>query len=575
MSSEVPIHAEGAPSAETAPLLGPNASASSNAAQVRSNGTFPSASSSAVDGGTDPDVENGHTTGTNGNNSNGAAPKLKVNMKALLPALAIGIFLVAMDQTLTIATYGKMGSDLNALNSTSWISTSYFLTLTAFQPLYGRLSDIFGRKECLLFAYAVFGLGCLGCGLSRDIVELCVSRAVAGIGGGGMNAVVTILVTDLVSLRDRGLFQGYINIVFASGMASGAPIGGLVADSIGWRWAFAGQFPIAIIAWLSVLLVLHLPKADHAHWTAKVLRIDFLGAFVLVSAVFTLLFGLDNGSNEGWKEKITIIPLALTPLLFTLFVFIEMKVASHPFAPGHVILDPPLLTAYGANFFGVAAQMGIIFFLALFFQAAMGLSATSSGLMFMPSTFFGLSGSLGGGLLMRRTGKYYWITLFGYALLIISIAPLVAFTGAIKKSIIGVIVGLCFLSFGSGLSITSTLIAIIANTTPSDSAIAIACSYLFRSLGTTLGISISTAVLQQVLRVGLAASLGDDSDKAREIEEGVRQSLDYIRQLEPAVAETVRTCYAVAVQWAFVPTAVMAFCAIFSAAFIKEKKLEG
>lgn len=126
-----------------------------------------------------------------------------------------------MDQTLTIATYGKMGSDLNALNSTSWISTSYFLTLTAFQPLYGRLSDIFGRKECLLFAYAVFGLGCLGCGLSRDIVELCVSRAVAGIGGGGMNAVVTILVTDLVSLRDRGLFQGYINIVFASGMASG------------------------------------------------------------------------------------------------------------------------------------------------------------------------------------------------------------------------------------------------------------------------------------------------------------------------------------------------------------------
>lgn len=176
---------------------------------------------------------------------------------------------------------------------------------------------------------------------------------------------------------------------------------------------------------------------------------------MLISAVFTLLFGLDNGSNEGWGQKITIIPLALTPLLFTLFIFIEMKVASHPFAPGHVILDPPLLAAYGANFFGVAAQMGVIFFLALFFQAAMGLSATSSGLMFMPSTFFGLSGSLGGGLLMRRTGKYYWITLFGYALVIISIAPMVAFTGAIQKSIVGVIVGLCFLAFGSGLCMSS------------------------------------------------------------------------------------------------------------------------
>ncbi len=141
-----------------------------------------------------------------------------------------------MDQTLTIAAYGRMGSDLDALSSTGWIATSYFLTLTTFQPLYGRLSDIFGCKECLLFAYGVFGLGCLGCGLARDVVQLCVARAVAGIGGGGMNAVVSILVTDLVSLRDRGVWQGYINVVFGCGIAAGAPIGGSMADSIGWRW---------------------------------------------------------------------------------------------------------------------------------------------------------------------------------------------------------------------------------------------------------------------------------------------------------------------------------------------------
>lgn len=356
-----------------------------------------------------------------------------------------------MDQTLIIATYGKMGSDLHALNSTSWISTSYFLTLTAFQPLYGRLSDIFGRKECLLFAYSVFGLGCLGCGLSRDIVELCVSRAVAGIGGGGMNAVVTILVTDLVSLADRGVWQGYINVVFTAGIATGGPIGGLMADSIGWRWAFAGQFPIAIMAWLAVFLVLDMPKTDHAHWTHKVLRIDFLGAFTLVSAVFTLLFGLDNGSNEGWSQKMTVIPLALTPLIFALFVLVEVKVASVPFAPGHIILDPPLLAAYGANFFGVAVNLGVLFFIALFFQAAMGLSATTSGLMLVPSTFFGLAGSLGGGFLMRRTGKYYWLTMLGYLLAIVGIMPLVAFTGAVAKSAVGVVVGLCILAFGSGI----------------------------------------------------------------------------------------------------------------------------
>ncbi|KAI0121987.1 MFS general substrate transporter [Daldinia grandis] len=496
-------------------------------------------------------------------------------MKALLPALAIGIFMVAVDQTLTIASYGKMGSDLNALNSTSWISTSYFLTLTVFQPLYGRLSDIFGRKECLLFGYAVFGLGCLGCGLSRDIVELCVARAVAGIGGGGMNAVVTILVTDLVSLRDRGLFQGYINVVYTAGMASGAPIGGLIADTIGWRWAFAGQFPLSLLAWLAVFFVLDVPKTDHAHWTHKVLRIDFLGAFTLASAVFTLLFGLDNGSNEGWNQRITIIPLALTPLFFALFLFIEIKVAPVPFAPGHVILDPPLLAVYGANMFGVASQMGVSFFIALFFQAAVGLSATTSGLMFIPSTAFGLTGSLGGGIIMRRTGKYYWITVIGYTLIVLGIAPSVSFSGAVVKSTVGVIAGLCVMGLGSGASITTSLIAIIANADPADSAVAIACSYLFRSLGTTLGVSISTAVLQQVLRTELAAGLGGDGDKAREIEEGVRQSLDYIRSLDPAIAEIVRACYAVAVQWAFIPVAILAAGALISSTFIKEKKLEG
>ncbi|KAH9898883.1 MFS general substrate transporter [Xylariomycetidae sp. FL2044] len=566
--SSIPVHAESAPSAEAAPLLGPNASATSDAAQVRSNGTFPEEAAADVENGAAAGGEDEANAGANGD----GPKKPKVNMAALLPALAIGVFLVAMDQTLTIACYGRMGSDLRALNSTSWIATSYFLTLTTFQPLYGKLSDIFGRKACLLFAYSVFGLGCLGCGLARDIVQLCVARAVAGMGGGGMNAVVSILVTDLVSLQDRGVWQGYINIVYAAGVASGAPIGGLMADSIGWRWAFVMQFPMAIAAFVSVFLVLHLPKTDHAHWSAKILRIDFLGAFTLVSAVFLLLFGLDNGSNEGWDQKITYVPLALAPVLLGLFVLIEVRVAANPFAPGRVILDPPLLAAYGANFFGVAGQMGVLFFIALFFQAAMGLTVTQAGLMFIPGTVFGLAGSLGGGIVMRKTGKYYWLTFGGIVLLLASLVPLVLFTGAVHKSLVGTAIGLCMLSLGAGTAITTTLIAIIANTSQEDTAIAIACSYLFRSLGTTIGISTSTAVLQQVLRMGLAEGLRDGG-RAEEIEEGVRLSLDYIRSLEPEVALVVRQCYAVATQYAFIPAAIFVTLALISAAFVKEKRL--
>ncbi|KAK8088815.1 major facilitator superfamily transporter [Apiospora hydei] len=592
---------------ETAPLLGPAASGQGDtvAPQIsKSNGTSAHGTFSRDTMDPEPTSGDGDIIGANGHE-----PKIKVNMAQLLPALGIGIFLVAMDQTLTIATYGKMGSDLNALNNTSWIATSYFLTLTTFQPLYGRLSDIFGRKECLLFAYSVFGIGCLGCGLAQDIVQLvsgfegalrilgaavpfaerytvviylqvcmnertkeltdrckCIARGVAGMGGGGMNAVVAILVTDLVSLRDRGVWQGYINIVFGAGIASGAPIGGLLADSIGWRWAFAGQFPIAILAWLAVFTMLPSPEAaddgddddakqqqqQQQHWRQKLLRIDFLGGFALSAAAFVLLFGLDNGANEGWSRPITVVPLALTPVLFAIFIFIEVKVATEPFAPGH---------------------MGVFFFIAMFYQGAMALTATQSGLMFTPSTLLGLTGSLGGGLVMRKTGKYYGLTLTGYTILLFSVVPLVLFTGALTKSVVGVVIGVALLALGASISITTTLIAIIANCAPEDMAMAVACSYLFRSLGTTIGISLSTAVLQQVLRTELAARL-QDGGRAAEIEEHVRQSLDYIRTLPPHVADTVRDCYAVATTWAFLPIALLAGLCLLSTTFIREKKLD-
>jgi MFS family permease len=124
-----------------------------------------------------------------------------------------------------VSSYGAIGNDLKELNRTSWIATAYLLTTTSFQPLYGKLSDIFGRKASLLFAYTVFGVGCLGCGLSRTMGQLIAARAFAGIGGGGMTTVVSILVSDLVPLRSRGTWQGLLNIVFASGAAAGAPLG--------------------------------------------------------------------------------------------------------------------------------------------------------------------------------------------------------------------------------------------------------------------------------------------------------------------------------------------------------------
>ncbi|KAF6837927.1 multidrug resistance protein fnx1 (MFS multidrug transporter) [Colletotrichum plurivorum] len=497
-------------------------------------------------------------------------PEMAKKMHVLLPAIGIGVYLCAVDQLLTVATYAKIGSELHALNNTSWLATAYFITLTSFQPLYGKLSDIFGRKECLLFAYTIFALGSLGCGLAGSFRQLCVARAIAGIGGGGMNSVVTILLRDIVPLRDRGVWQGYINIIFASGTSTGAPLGGLLADSVGWRWSFIGQVPLCVAAFLAVYFVLDLPKADHGHWREKVRRIDFLGAACLVAAVVALLVGLDAGSNRGWTNPVTLAGLAATPLLFAVFVFVEMRVASHPFAPGHIIFDRSLFACYLTNFFGIAGHIASIFFLPLFFQAVQGASATKAGAALVPAMIASVVASVSSGLLMKRTGRYYALTVAAFGVMLLAVAPTVV---ALHFRVSGgVVAGMALMALGGGAGITTTLVALLSNAAVEDTAVVVACSYLFRSLGSSIGISVCSAVLQQVLRTQLSARLSD-GEEARRVEERVRESLDYIRELEPGVAAQVRASYQVATEGAMVPMAVFLVLAFGATFFIREKGL--
>ncbi|KAF5017385.1 hypothetical protein F66182_10691 [Fusarium sp. NRRL 66182] len=496
------------------------------------------------------DAENDRVTDDDDESSSVTANELHL----LIAAVGIGVYLVAVDQLLTVATYAKIGNELNALNNTSWIATAYFLTLTSCQPLYGKLSDIFGRKPCLLFAYTVFAFGCLGCGLAQSMVQLCAARAVAGVGGGGMNAVVSILLSDLVPLRDRG-----------------APLGGMLADSVGWRWSFLGQVPLCFIAFTAVYLVLDLPPVEHDHWLTKMRKIDFLGAFTLVSAVVALLAGLDSGSNLGWSHIITIVALSLTPILFGLFLLVEIKVASHPFAPGHIIFDRSLFACYLANFFSVAGQMAVIFFVPLFFQAVQGLSATKSGSLLVPGMTAGVTASLLGGWVIKRTGKFYFITMSAYALLLSLVIPLAL--SVWFRSTVGEVIGLVVMSFGAGCAITTTLVGLLANAAVEDTAVVVACSYLFRSLGSSIGISTGSAVLQQVLRNQLAARL-PNGDEAREIEENVRQNLDYIKALPPNLADQVRSSYQVATLGALALISIYLVISLLAAFWIKERPLK-
>ncbi|CAG8980409.1 hypothetical protein HYALB_00003974 [Hymenoscyphus albidus] len=496
---------------------------------------------------------------------------MMAKMGMLFPAVSIGILLSSMDQTLVVSTYARMGSDLNALNNTSWIATAYFLTLTSFQPLYGKLSDIFGRKSCLLFAYSVFGIGCLFCSLARNLNELVAARAFAGIGGGGMTTVVSILLSDIVPLRNRGMWQGYVNLVYALGSSIGAPLGGILADSIGWRWAFLGQFPLCIVASIAVYFLLQLPKTGNSHWLSKLKKVDFLGAFTLVFAVFSLLVGMDRGSNVSWKSKFAIIPCCVSIPLFALFILIEMKIASHPFAPGHVIFHPSLVASYLTNFFGLAASMGSIFYVPLYLQAVEGLSPTAAGLRLVPVMLASVAGSLFGGIYMKRTGRYYFLTIFLVFIGMLGTIDIFLTSGAIVSSAVGIIVGVCIATFGIGASVTTTLLAVLANADPSDQAIATACTYLFRSLGCVTGVSIASTVVQQRLRTTLREDL--NGRDVEEIVRRVRENLDFIKTLDPDVRVLVRGCYRAAVNSAFGAGIGIVCCALVASCFIREKKL--
>ncbi|KAL1975493.1 hypothetical protein VTN31DRAFT_3885 [Thermomyces dupontii] len=517
-------------------------------------------------------VENGSSAVPRSQGPSQNAAGTQAQLKYIVPAISIGVFLSAADQTIIMASYGKIGSDLNALNLTSWIATSYFLTLTSFQPLYGRLSDIFGRKACLLFAYAIFGTGCIFCGTAVDIKQLIAARVYQGIGGGGMTTVVSIILSDIVPLRDRGVWQGIINIIYATGSGIGAPMGGILADYIGWRWAFIAQGPICLLAFILVTVYLQLPEQEKEDWRSKLRRVDFLGAVTLIGAVFGALFGLDRGSNVAWNIPVSYIPLAISAALFVVFGIIEVYIAAEPFAPRDIIADRALLSCYGCNFFSFGGWMAGLFYIPLYFQAVDGVSATVSGLRILPSILAGVSGSLFSGLVMRWTGRYYWLTVGGYAALTTGLVIIFLCSGAVVVNVPVLIVGTILSAFGNGIGVTTTLIGLISNTTPENQAVVTACSYLFRSLGSVMGLSLSSTLVQQLLRGRLRSALKDAKDIDR-IVDGVRQSLDYIKTLPPQIRDTVRSCYGWSMNLGFALMIGIVFLALVSSFFIRERSL--
>lgn len=265
------------------------------------------------------------------------------------------VFLGGFDGTITASTYAVISSEFNAANTASWLTTSYLITSTAFQPLYGRLSDILGRRSCFFTATITFMAGCLGCAIARDVVFLNIMRALTGIGGGGLMTMgeqdpripkfqpltyvpATIINSDLIPFRQRGMYQAIQNVSYGFGGICGASFGGSIVDSIGWRWCFLLQVPVSLFALGMGYVVLKFParsneRADGSSpgiWQ----QIDVWGALLLILGLSAQLVGLSLGGNVlPWSNIWVIAPLVGSVILLVAFVAVEATTSAVPLIP--------------------------------------------------------------------------------------------------------------------------------------------------------------------------------------------------------------------------------------------------
>ncbi|KAF1731023.1 putative transporter [Beauveria bassiana] len=253
-------------------------------------------------------------------------------------AIMTNVFLYGFDGTITASTYAVISSEFGAANKASWLTTSYLITSAAFQPLYGRVSDIFGRRMCFFISSVAFAIGSLGCGLAPTILTLICMRALAGIGGAGLMTMATIINSDLIPFRKRGMYQAMQNGIVGFGAIGGAAFGGSIADTIGWRWCFIAQVPCAMVALVFGAKVLTNPPGiassvnDGLDLVWK--RVDFRGAVLLVSAISLQLLGLSLGGNElPWSSPWVIGLVVSSFVLLGLFLHVESTTSAMPIVP--------------------------------------------------------------------------------------------------------------------------------------------------------------------------------------------------------------------------------------------------
>ncbi|KAI9466769.1 vacuolar amino acid permease [Lactarius psammicola] len=469
-----------------------------------------------------------------------------------------------------------IGNYFNKSNQASYIGTSYLLSVCCFTPLYGRLSDILGRRGAMLLGLTLFGAGTICCGIAPSMEALIAARAVAGMGGGGIMTVSSVTLTDLIPLKQRGLYQGLANIMFGLGSGIGGPLGGWMNDTFGWRSAFLFQIPILAFSFVLVTLKVSVPISEEVKnqsLYSKMRRMDFAGSATLAVTIGCLLLGFSIKSSESlpWSHPL-IYGLFINSAVFAvLFVVVEARWAPYPVMPLHLITQRTPLAVCLANFFGSTAAFITIYNVPLYFSAVRLNSSTDTGLHLLPHSIALSSGSVFAGWIMRRTGKLYTLTLVSAALAVYSSIQIAMWNE--NSSQWHLWVDIVPQGFGMASVITSTLIALIACVSKTDVAVATGITYLFRTTGQVLGVSLSGTLLQSILLSKLRQRI--HGPNAEESISRIRHSTDVVKSLDPVLRKLAIESYADALRVVFICQLVLNVLALLSCTAIQENPLPG
>ncbi len=492
----------------------------------------------------------------------------------ILSGLLLGMFLASLDQTIVSTAMRTVADKLDGQTAQAWVTTSYLVTSTVSTPLYGKLSDIYGRKPFYLFAIVVFLVGSVLCGQAHSIYELAAWRAVQGLGAGGLLSLAFAIIGDLLAPRERAKYQAYFTSVFAASSVLGPVLGGFFAgaDTIGgidgWRWIFFLNVPIGLAALYVVTRNLHLPsrRSDRA--------IDYLGAALLTSTVVPVLLIAEKGRDWGWTSGLTLGMGAVAVLSLLSFIPRQARMGEDAILPLRIFRDRVFSVTVVVAFLVGMVMFGGLVMMPLYLQIVKQQTPTAAGLQ-MTAFMAGLMvSSLTVGRLMMKTGRYKVFPIIGTAVMFVGMLLFTTLT--VDTSIPRVMAYTVVMGLGLGLTMQMLVIAVQNALPPQDMGLSTSSVTFFRSMGGTMGAAIGLAILFGTVRgniVARAEAAGFPSDALDRIRTVSLDNTENFGLLPAAAQRVVLQGFSDSMRTVFVTMSVVVVLAFIGTCFIKEVPL--